>query len=199
MPSIDVDAVLIGMRIASYGSKMDFDVKCPSCSEESSLTMDLGILASQIIAPDYQQLINFDGLKIKIKPQPYFEVNRVNQLTFTEQQILRTLHESTLSDEEKKAKTDAYLKKLIDINVDVCVNSTESITTEDGTVVTDSNFIKEYYNSADFNALKKIQERLGAIKDESALKPIHTKCESCGAEYEFPLEFDYSSFFVHGF
>lgn len=199
MPSIDVDSVLLGIRIASYGSTMDFEVKCPKCNEEESLAMDLGILSSQIVAPDYQQPIVFDGLRIKLKPQPYFEVNRVNQLTFTEQQILRTINDSTLSDDEKKQKTDAYLKKLIDINVEVCVNSTESITTEDGTVVTDPVFIKEYYNSADFNALKKIQERLGAIKDESALKPIATKCTSCGADYEFPLEFDYASFFVQGF
>ena len=35
MPSVDVDAVLIGIRIASYGNEMDFDTRCPYCKAEN--------------------------------------------------------------------------------------------------------------------------------------------------------------------
>lgn len=201
MPSVDVDAILLHIRIASYGNNMDFDTNCPKCNEESNFTLNISSLTAQIAMPNYDQVLELDGLKIKIKPQPYFEVNRINQLSFTEQQILRTVNDGSLSDEEKKSKTDEYLRKLVDLNIDISVNSTQSITMEDGTVVTNPAFIKEFYNFADFKVIKKIQTRLQEINQAAELKPIDTKCtnESCGHEYSVPLSFDYSNFFDQGF
>lgn len=196
MPSIDVDSVLLHIRIASYGSNMDFDTVCPSCSEEASFALDIGTLASQIIVADYDTPLVIDGLTIKVKPQPYFEVNRVNQITFTEQQIMRTIRDDSLSDEAKSQKSNEYLDKLINLNVEVCVNSTDSITTEDGTVVTDFKFIKEFYTMTDYKVMRTIQDKLKAIAEASALKPVGTTCSACSTKYEVPLEFDYSNFFA---
>ena len=107
MPSVDVDAVLLNIRIASYGNSMDFDTKCPKCSEENNHAVDNAFLTRQRQMPNYDRTIEIDGLKILLQPQPYFEVNATNQITFTEQQILRTINDSDMPDEEKKAKTDA--------------------------------------------------------------------------------------------
>ena len=41
MPSVDVDAVLIGIRIASYGHSMDLDTNCPKCNEDNRHAVDL--------------------------------------------------------------------------------------------------------------------------------------------------------------
>lgn len=199
MPSIDVDAVLLNIRIASYGNSMDFDTTCPKCNEESSFSLDIGTLTGQIKMPNYDNAIEIEGLQIKLKPQPYFEVNRVSQLSFTEQQILRTINDSTLTDEEKKSKSDAYLKKLVDLNIDICVNSTQSITTEDGTVVSDLGYIKEFYDLADFKIMRTIQARLNEINTQASLQPIDITCKGCTNEYSMPLSFDYANFFDRGF
>jgi hypothetical protein len=199
MPSIDVDSVLLNIRIASYGNDMDFDSMCPKCNEENNFSLDMSGVVAQMTAPDYSQPLEVDGLKIKLRPQPYFEVNKINQVSFTEQQILRTINDESLSDEVKKAKSDEYLKKLIDLNIVVAVNSTESITTEDGTVVTNPAFIKEFYDMADFNVLKGIQDRLEAISANATVKPIETKCKHCENEYQVPMAFDYANFFARGF
>ena len=158
MPSIDVDAVLLNIRIASYGNNMDIDTSCPKCNDESNFSLDLSGVTGQIAMPDYSTLLDVDGLRIKLKPQPYFEVNKVNQITFTEQQILRTINDNTVSDEEKKAKTDAWLAKLVDLNIQICANCTDYILTEDGTKVTDIGFITEFYNMADFKVMRHIQD-----------------------------------------
>ena len=196
MPSIDVDFVLLNIRIASYGNAMEFDSECPKCDEENNFELSLGNITNSIVAPDYSQTLNIDGLQITLKPQPYFEVNRVSQIEFTEQQLMRTISDDSISDDEKKVKSDAYLNKLIDLNVDVSVNSTQSIVTEDGTIVTSTAFIKEFYNMADYKVLRTIQKRLGEINSNSAIKPIHVTCVKCANEYDVPLTFDYANFFA---
>jgi hypothetical protein len=196
MPSIDVDAILLNIRIASYGNQMDFDTTCPKCTEEDNFALDVGVLVAQIAMPDYATPLEVDHLKIQLAPQPYFEVNKTNQLSFTEQQILRTVNDSDLSDEDKKSRTDAYLQKLIDLNIDICANSTRSITLDDGVVVTNPEFIKEFYNMAEYRVMRKIQDRLAEISNQAAIKPIHVACKNCTNEYDVPLNFDYANFFA---
>lgn len=199
MPSIDVDAVLLNIRIASYGNEMDFDTVCPKCNEESNFALNISGIIGQIGMPDYNSPIAVDGLSIVIRPQPYFEVNRASIVTFTEQQILRTVNDTEMPEEEKKAKTDAYVQKLLDLNIDICVNSTQSITTEDGTIVTNPDFIREFYNSADFKIMRDIQKRLADVAESATIKPVPVTCKSCENKYEIPLNFDYANFFDRGF
>ena len=51
MPSIDVDAVLIAIRIASYGHGMDLDTNCPYCKEENRHGADLRTILSGMTCP----------------------------------------------------------------------------------------------------------------------------------------------------
>lgn len=199
MPTCDVDAVLLSIRIASYGNGMDFDTECPSCKEENEYTMDISTLIGKIVMPSYDTPLLLDGLSILLKPQAYLELNRVNQLNFTEQQILRTIEDDSLSDAEKKQITDNFVKKLLDINIGISCNSTASITTEDGTVVTDKAFIEEFYNSADYKIVKAIQERIKQINMESAIAPVDVECKHCSHKFQLPMEFDYANFFDLGF
>lgn len=196
MPSIDVDAVLLNIRIASYGNNMDIDTSCPKCNDESNFALDLSRVTGQISMPDYNTLLDVNGLRIKLKPQPYFEVNKVNQITFTEQQILRTINDDTVSDEEKKAKTDAWLAKLVDLNIQICANCTDYILTEDGTKVSDIGFITEFYNMADFKVMRHIQDKLKEIAAQATLKPIDVTCKACENKYQIPMDFDYANFFA---
>ena len=196
MPSIDVDSVLLNIRIASYGNTMDVDTACPKCNEESNFALDLSGVTGQISMPNYNTLLDVDGLRIKLKPQPYFEVNKVNQITFTEQQILRTINDDTVSDEEKKTKTDAWLSKLVDLNIQICANCTEYIVLEDNTKVDNIGFITEFYNMTDFKVMRQIQDKLKEIAAQATLKPIDVTCKACENKYQLPMDFDYANFFV---
>jgi len=110
---------------------------------------------------------------------------------------LRTVNDSSMSDEEKKERSDAYLKELINLNIEICVNCTREVVTEEGVVVTDKDFIREFYDNADYKVLKKVQDVLADISSTAGAKPIETKCTNseCGHEYAVPLAFDYANFF----
>jgi len=198
MPATDVDATLIAIRIASYGNQMDFSAKCPHCETENEYAIDLGNTLSSIQHPDYNESITVEGLSVKIKPQNYAEVNRANMIAFEEQQILRSIGDMAENPQEAKERFDTHLKNIIDLNVNTLASQTESITTEDGTVVTDLAFITEFYNNATNKTIKTIQEYVSKLNVDGGVKPVEVNCnnEECGKEFPITITFDYSSFFA---
>ena len=198
MPATDVDATLIAIRIASYGNQMDFSAKCPHCETENEYAIDLGNTLSSIQQPNYNDPITVEGLSVKIKPQNYAEVNRANMIAFEEQQILRSISDMPDNPQEAKERFDTHLKNIIDLNVSTLASQTESITTEDGTVVTDLAFITEFYNNATNKTIKTIQEYVNKLNVDGGVKPVEVNCnnEECGKEFPITITFDYASFFA---
>jgi len=198
MPSIDVDATLIAIRIASYGNQMDFAAKCPHCDQSHDYAIDLGLTLASIEAPDYNIPLAVDDLKIWIHPQAYFSLNKTNMIAFEEQQILRSLSGLEDNPEEAKSRFDQHLAKVIELNISLLANSTKSIEIEDGTLVTEPEHITEFYNNADNKIIKKVQGYLTELSEKAAIKPVDVTClnEECLKGFPVNITFDYASFFA---
>ena len=52
IPGIDLNAVLIAIRIASYGHEMELATRCPKCETESDFGIDLRMVLDSIREPD---------------------------------------------------------------------------------------------------------------------------------------------------
>jgi hypothetical protein len=196
MPSIDVDAVLIAIRIASYGNQMDVDVICPKCKHEHTIGVDLSYLLDNVIVPDYTTKINFTKINIKLHPQQYFSVNAANQIRYEEQRILNTLTAENIPEDVRLAEYTEHIKKIVDLNINILVNSTEYIETDDGTIVNDPTFINEFYLNCDTEIVHGLQSKLSDIAKEAGIPDIKNTCPACEKEYSLPMEFDYSNFFA---
>ena len=198
MPSIDVDPVLIAIRIASYGHEMNIDTKCPTCSEENTHVVDLRVVLNNIVAPDYEKKIKIDGLSIKLKPQAFFGVNRQNMIAFEEERLMITFSDDSLSKEEKSVKIAKSMNTLVNIGIDTVAGSTDYIETSDGIKVESTEHIVDFYKNANGAIMRSIQDLLGEYNTIGKLKPQKVACLPCKAEYEVPLDFDYSNFFDVG-
>jgi|688.fasta_scaffold60658_2 hypothetical protein len=200
MPSIDVDSVIIAIRIASYGNKMDFSSTCPHCNTEHDYAIDLGVVLNGIETPNYKKAIEVDNLKIKLRPQPYFSLNKTNIIAFEEQQLLRSLQQAGDSAEDVQTKFNSQLNKLIDLNIMIAADSTESIELEDGQLVTDGGYIKEFYSNCDNKTVKAVKARLDEYNKQANIKPFTVTCgnEECGKAFEIDIVFDFASFFGKG-
>jgi hypothetical protein len=198
MPSIDVDSVLIGIRIASYGPEMNVDTACPKCNHDNRHGVDLSVILAGITAPDYSAKLPIADLKIKLQPQAFFGINRQNQVNFEEQKIMESINTEGLDPEVKSAQINQSLANLVNLSVDAVADSTAYIEMTDGTMVNDRNHIREFYNNSNGNILREIQAALTKINAETSIKPQSVQCESCNADYQVPLEFDYANFFVAG-
>lgn len=199
MPSIDVDAVIIAIRIASFGHIMKFNSRCPSCDEIHDYGLDLQQVLARIRMPNYAEPVATEGLKIKLFPQPYFDLNKSNMLQYEEQKLLQAIQNTEMDPELRSVEINKQVERIVDINVQTLAASTEYIETEDGTRVREKEFIKEFYINSSNVATKAVQDRLAALNSEGAVKPLNVNCESCAKPFDIQVTFDYASFFDSGF
>jgi hypothetical protein len=197
MPSIDVDNLLIAVRIASYGANMDIDSECPSCKHENTYEIDLLNLLGQIRAPNYAAGIEIDGLTFHLQPQKYSDTNNRSRILFEEQRILDTITASDMEETAKVTQFNTYLQNLVNINMDMLTASTASITADE-VEVSDAAQIKEYYDNAPGTVIRTLQTRIEEYTKEVALKPHAVACEECNHQHEIAVEFDYANFFAVG-
>jgi hypothetical protein len=198
MPSIDVDACLIAIRIASYGNDMKISATCPNCKSVSDHEIDLANALDQITVPDFNRPVEEKDLTIKLKPQNYFSVNRTNNVAYEEQRILSVLNNTDMSVEEKELNIKQITDKLVDLNTENLASSTEYILMSDGTKVTDREFIKEFYVNTSSQLIRNVQERLTTIASAAGLQPYQNVCEECSHKFTTEVTFDYANFFGLG-
>jgi hypothetical protein len=195
LPTIDLDMLLMAIRIATYGNGMDIDSNCPKCKHDNRHQVDLGTLITRIGTPNYKETVNIDGLTIKFKPLSYLQSNSNNIIKFEEQRIIDLLNREDMEPEARKAQFDVHIKKIVDNNTNIIAKSTESITTESGEIVTDPNFISEYYYNSSNKVIKQVQSKLQEIAKSSNLPAATVMCEACETTYDVEITFDYGNFF----
>lgn len=202
MPAVDVDAALIAMRIASYGHKMDFSNRCPHCAEEHDYALDLRHMLDSIRAPDYDHKeLDLEVIRIKFRPQKYWEVNFHNKTSFEVRKLQIALENLpvTEEDDEKTHALSEQLKRVNQINHNIMASSTEYIEiVETGQRVDNPAQIEEFYGKIGRAMFEKIQDEITNLQKEGAVKPVSVNCASCEKPMEITILFDYANFFVVG-
>jgi len=195
-PTIDMDAILIAIRVATYGDTMQMDSKCTACEAENSHGIALTNMLLTLRSPDYNKFLVQDGLTFKFKPQNYYQSNKNNMNEFEEQKIIQLINNEDIDADTRKAQFDIHLQKIIDNNINILAQSTESITTESGDVVSEQEYIIDFYKNAPNPTIRAVQSKLKEISDEGSIKPARVVCEECNHEYNVSMVFDYANFFV---
>lgn len=198
IPIVDLDAIFIAIRIASYGHSMPITVQCPACKETNTYEVDLRSTLDNISTPDFNSLHEHDGLKIKFKPQPYLTYNKVSAMRFQDQRILDQLLDANVPEEERLKTLTHQLAEIASLNLNVLAESTEYIQTSDNQIVTDMAFIIEFYQNAESKLIKAIEADFAKINKNTGAKPQHIVCGDCQHEFDTSVEFDYSNFFEVG-
>jgi hypothetical protein len=201
IPSIDLDVILIAIRMATYGEKMDTTVTIGE--EDLNYTIDLRMLMDQLLdTVTWDERINVGSeMALFIRPVNYKVISQTSIQNFETQKIMRLVNDSTLSEEEKIATFRESFKKLTDISVGIINNSVFRVESSAGTT-DDQNDILEFMNNCDKSVFDAIKQRLDQLKETNSLKPIKVKATpemlAAGSteEIEIPLIFDPANFFV---
>ena len=195
VPTIDMDTLLIAIRIASYGHELEFESACPSCSNENNYAVDLRILLEQLSAPDYNQTVNYGDIEIFLRPLNYKEQNLAAMEQFEDQKLMEMIPQSDISDKEKiELLSSAYLK-LSELTIRSVSESIECIKINNETV-TDREHISEFVRNADKKVFDAISKQLASNKLQSELKPLSITCSECGHGYDTPFTMDSATFFA---
>lgn len=194
MPSLDVDAALIAIRVATYGQNMDVSATCPSCNFENDYTFDLVSYLGQLSNFHFESVLTVGPLKIKIRPYNYFETTKASIKAIEQRRIFDIVNDEDIDDEEKLQKFSSSFIKLTELTVDVISGCIVSIETPEGTV-TDGKMIDEFINNASSDVFNSINDHVSNMKNDMDLKLQHVHCQECNHEYDVNLTVDQSNFF----
>jgi len=201
-PTIDLDTILIAIRLATYGEKMPFTHKVPGTDEEVEYEIDLRMLLDQQQNNHWieQVVINPDFI-ICVKPLTYRHMTQTSIKSFETTRILNMVNDETIPDDKKLEIFNTSFSNLTKVTVDLLSSSVYKIITTTGEV-TDKNYIVEFVNNADKEIFDIVQKHLSKLKEHNELKPLKFETteehRALGApdSYELPINFNDSDFFA---
>ena len=197
IPLIDLDPILIAIRLASSGQGMDMKSNCSHCEAENEHTVDLRqVLDTMKPIGNYDQQTFLNGLVFELQPQTFKEVNTAGIIAFEQQKIVNVVGNSEISLEDKKAQFQASFDKLTELNIGTLVNCIKTITTEEGVAVKEKELIKDFLTHTDRKTYESIRDLVMVLIKANALDPMTVNCSECSAEYKVTLDFNQSNFFV---
>jgi hypothetical protein len=194
VPAMDIDTLLISIRIATYGHNMDFSTKCPKCNNESEHGLDLRTVMDRIKSPDYNQCLHHGDIEIYFRPMTYKNINDNNAMQFENQKLLQMLPDADAPDSDKMTALSAALKRITEITVRALAQSVATVKTPQA-LVSEPEYIEEFLKECDRSLFNKIRDTIVALKEKAEMQPMKMTCDSCKHEYEQAITLDMSSFF----
>jgi hypothetical protein len=202
MVNYDTDAVLLAIRIATFGETMDVTYNVPNAEEQQTSSVNLPALledVGKIQIEDYATTTK--GFKVKIRPLDYKTLTKVQIAKFEQQKMYGTINNSMLTEEQKQTAFNKSFETLNTVNFSLLLDSIQEITTPEGAVVTDKQQILDFVNNADTKTVREIEEKLTALRLQAQMKPIKIKAtedqikKGVPPTFEVPITFDNSNFF----
>jgi hypothetical protein len=190
---IDLDPILLAIKMATNGSTMEFDTVCPSCKEPNKYDINLTQLLNEYKPGEYNAPLKLDQLSLKFCPLNYKQINETSVIQFEIQRALRIIQDMPDGD-ERNTKSTEVLRKMNQVTMDIIVETIEYISSPNG-IVLDKNFIKEFLENVDVKTFEKIKDISLELKKSTDTKPLKFKCINCSHEYEQPFNVNVSDFF----
>jgi bacterioferritin-associated ferredoxin len=191
---MDVDTILVGIRLASHGHNLDSGSQCPKCNHDHEFTIDLRVLLDSIQSPNYDTCVRHGDLEFYFRPMTYQDLNANNQLQFEQQKKIQSIQESTLPDDEKIKQLNQILTHITELTVDALKHSISSISTPQA-LVTETSYIQEFLNNIDRKIFNLIRDHIIKLRADSEIKPLDLTCTECAHKYQQVVNMDQTSFF----
>jgi hypothetical protein len=194
IPSLDIDALLVAIRIATFGDKMAINHVCANCGADNDFEIDLTTIVDHYNNARYDATVEVGGLLVNLRPLTYNELTVLGLENFQLQKMLTQISDSAIEDEEKTKLTDRIYDGIADTQARVMKLSIESIKTDE-TLVTDQEHINEWIRNSNIEDYKIIKSKLEANKAIWDMPKQTVKCGECSTDDIVSITMDQSSFF----
>jgi hypothetical protein len=195
MPSIDVDAVLMAIRIATYGENMEVTATCPDCKTDNDYVFNLTQFLNNVQNFKYETVVNCDPLIIHVRPYTYQEMTKAGLKAFEQQRVFAIINDDKMDDEKKLKMFGESFVKLTELTVDIIAGCISLIETPNGST-DDIAFIKEFINNSPKDVFEKISDHVSKLKDKINIPEQDATCTECQIKFKMPITMDQSNFFA---
>jgi hypothetical protein len=203
VPNIDLDMILLAMRLATYGELMVTPVKVND-DVEFDYQVDLRIVMDALISQiSWDPIVPVnDEMTVYVRPLNYRQMTKTALQTFETQKIIQAVNDEKMSEDDRLQVFKDSFKKLSDVTVGMVADSIYRIDTAMGSTDNPA-FIREFIDNADKDVFNVIQKHIERYKEQNTIKPIVVDVTEdmrargvTGETIEIPLTFDPSTFFA---
>jgi len=202
-PISDIDALLIAIRIATYGEMMTTPVKIRD-DFEMEYQVDLRTVLDTVMG-NYQwhPVVSItDTMTAFVKPATYKQSTEVSVKTYETQKIMNMVNDENMPEEEKIKIFKESFKKLTQATLQIVAGCIERIDTPEGSTINPT-FILDFLTNSDKSVFNSIQQHLDQLKEINSIKnmqvPVTDAMRAQGIDsdvIEIPLVFDAATFFA---
>lgn len=204
IPSMDTDALLVGIRIATYGESMEVTTAVPKTQETNSVQISLQNMLERISYEPWQDTMTLsNGLIIKMRPMSYRGMSQQNIKAYEEQRLIRTVQDANMSEQQKLEEFNKIFNKIGEISVGSLADMISEIHMPDQEQpVTDKTFIKEWVYNIETKIANEIRDHIDNQKDKGTLPPVDIitpkefVAKGAPEQYQTQISMDNSNFFV---
>lgn len=196
MPVIDLEALLVGIRIASNGNTMQVSHECPACKEQNEYDFNLTSVLDHYSELEFEnQIVINETTTVFIRPLTYSELSQFGTENFKIQKKLIQIKELP-EDEQREMFSDIY-KEIANLQFELLLKSIESVSVPEGVVIEPA-FIKEWIKNSEKEVYDRIKSGIEKNKIKWEMPTFDVKCSDpeCQAENKISITLDYSSFFA---
>ena len=201
MPSIDVDAVLIAIRMATYGEKMTVPITIPGTKIEKDYELNLQSSLDKLLSAQYSETVFVADMEVTTNPLNYNQFTKMAIKSFEEARLQETIRNQEISEEDKLKRFQQSLTKLTALNVGMVTETVVSVKV-DGQTVTDKAMIAEFIENAEKGFFQTILDHLEKQRDAFALPEMtittteEERKEGAPESFKLPIQFDTANFFA---
>jgi hypothetical protein len=202
MPILDLDTVMIAIRLATYGEKMSMKHKVPVTDEEMEYEIDLRhLLDKSRMSVWVEQVVLDQDLVVFVKPLTFKHMTQTSLKSFETSRIMNLVNDPSISDEKKLEMFQTSFKTVTNLTIDLMAEGIIKISTSDDDV-TDKKMILEFLNNIDKDMFEMINNHLSEMKKRNELEPLEfttteeQQAEGAPARYQIPITFNESDFFA---
>lgn len=205
LSALDIDMVLVSIRIASYGETTDIKGVCPKCRTENTYELDLRTVIDKVTTPEFRPELKVGDLTLHFRPLTYEVATKEALKNFEQQRMIQSISNSDVEEAERIKKFQDAFVRLTMYSVGILAETVSKVVMPDGTEVTDKDQIGEFVANADRSIFNKIKEHLDITKTKTTLDPIQFECTGetdfegnntpCGEKWTQPFTIDNSTFF----
>jgi hypothetical protein len=202
-PNLDMDVILIAIRIATYGEKMNIPVRAGG-ELDLEYTLDL-----RMVIDSLQNQISWDpvvpisdDLTLYIKPITYKVMTESALQTFETQKIIQLVNDESIPEEQKIIAFKESFSKLNQLTIGIINQSVYSVESSQGST-SDQKHIQEFMSNADKKVFDTVKEHIDQLRANNSIKPLQIAVtDEMRAQgitedvIEIPLQFDPSNFFA---
>lgn len=194
LPNIDVEALFLAIRYATYSNETSHSHTCANCNETSDYNIDINYILSKFPSIEKQPILEHDGLKIYIRPNTLESVTRVAFIEAEQMKMIEYYASAEFkSDAVESSATRIYnsFHRIASYNVDLVTDAIAHIETEDGNVVDDRNFISQFVRNIPKDISEKIKREVKKISDKPKdIGKMSFSCPECDHHEEVNIEFN---------